>query len=324
MLKGSDSLPRYDPELGWNGRVGLRSYSHLHGQDADRAGIQEFLTDAGVDVLSGDLGTVQMKAVRFSTFLIAQLRAPALTLRWMRDERRAQDRCLFLFVNRGSVRFEGAVESVISGSGGLGVALPGSDSVTVGAEQPSEVILFTFDRQEVAPIRLDAASIGDVASDSPVFRASYGFLMSMLSSTTSPRPKDAVILRSLTRDVARALATQVSRGTPSSPLDTFHLAQQFIAEHAADPELTPDTLAESLGLSRRTLERAFREHGLRVSAEIRRVRSQRAMELLTGAKVLTVDQLVAAAGFGSRSSLVRAFQENYGVSPSAAFRGLVG
>ncbi|MBQ6246693.1 MAG: helix-turn-helix transcriptional regulator, partial [Kiritimatiellae bacterium] len=92
-------------------------------------------------------------------------------------------------------------------------------------------------------------------------------------------------------------------------------ALRRIGEHLADA-FGPAQLAESVGVSRGTLDRRFAaELGRSASVEIRRRRLSLARRLLreTG---LSVVEIAARAGFSSASHLGTAIREATGLTPS--------
>jgi LacI family transcriptional regulator len=92
-------------------------------------------------------------------------------------------------------------------------------------------------------------------------------------------------------------------------------AVRFIREHATRPIGVPDILRQ-LPLSRRSLELRFRQHlGRSPAAEIRRVRFERAKELLASTD-LSVPQVAAAAGFARVEVMNRLFQRSVNRTPT--------
>lgn len=91
----------------------------------------------------------------------------------------------------------------------------------------------------------------------------------------------------------------------------------IIFEQAADPTLTPATIAAELSVSLRQLYRAF--NGMDSPAtRIRRRRLERAAELLTAASgVGQVEKVAIDCGFTSAEYFSRAFRKEFGLSPRA-------
>jgi len=96
---------------------------------------------------------------------------------------------------------------------------------------------------------------------------------------------------------------------------------RLIHERATDG-LTVHDLVRETSISRRRIERRFREQfGSTPLDEIRRVRIQRAKQLLTETD-LDMPQLAKAAGFGDARRLSVVFKAETGQCPSAFRREL--
>jgi AraC-like DNA-binding protein len=93
--------------------------------------------------------------------------------------------------------------------------------------------------------------------------------------------------------------------------------ESIIDEQAADPLLTPASIAAQLNVSLRQLYRAFA--GLESpAARIRRRRMERASALLSSRiKPLPVERLAQECGFVSAEYFSRAFRREFGLSPRA-------
>jgi len=91
-------------------------------------------------------------------------------------------------------------------------------------------------------------------------------------------------------------------------------AVRFIREHASQPILVKDLLAE-LAISRRQLERRFREVlGRTPAMEIRLAHLQRAKELLAQTD-WPIPRVAAASGFGSPEYMTYVFKQDTNLSP---------
>ncbi|MFT4135461.1 helix-turn-helix domain-containing protein [Microbacterium sp.] len=129
---------------------------------------------------------------------------------------------------------------------------------------------------------------------------------------------DAEELDSATRQQAETLVvamvgaiTPQPFGAADSPAtDPFLQAGAIMAARCADPHLRAEDVAHELSISLRQLERSFRAHGTTIVAELRRARVRQALTLLQrgDGRQLTVDQIARLVGFGTGSSLARAFR----------------
>lgn len=108
------------------------------------------------------------------------------------------------------------------------------------------------------------------------------------------------------------------RSTDLLAIDDPYLATavRFIRENAASPINVGDVV-QQVPISRRTLEKLFRERiGRSPLEEIRRMRILRAQQLLASTD-LTVDTIAEQSGFGSGSWLSANFRDTCGITPGA-------
>jgi AraC-like DNA-binding protein len=102
-------------------------------------------------------------------------------------------------------------------------------------------------------------------------------------------------------------------------------ARRHIDVFSADPTLTVASVARSMQVSVRTLQKAFEEDGDSPGRRIARCRLDRAAGLLRdieGTRHLSIEAIGRQSGFGSATSFSRAFRERFGISPRE-YRALV-
>lgn len=106
-------------------------------------------------------------------------------------------------------------------------------------------------------------------------------------------------------------------GTPQAMLIDRALA--LIIQECGDPELGSERIARSVGVSLRHLQDLFADRHTSIAAEIRRERSRVARSLLQDPRFgdINVQVIAERAGFGSGSSMRRALDALYGLSPNA-------
>ena len=112
------------------------------------------------------------------------------------------------------------------------------------------------------------------------------------------------------------VAVVTRRSTDTLAMDNPRLVQAvaYIRSHAAQPILVED-VAGRVGVSRRQLERLFRETlGRTPGAEIQRLRLERAKELLAQSD-LPVAEIAATSGFGTAEYLATLFKQATGLTP---------
>lgn len=127
----------------------------------------------------------------------------------------------------------------------------------------------------------------------------------------------AVTARKL-RISPRGVVTRVSTDVVAVKNPRVARALSYIAEHYPDPMLTVASVAGAVGMSRRNLERSFREEtGCTINEHIVRIRMREASRLLRlhpRAKSAEVAALVGITGAGS---FFRTFRRFFGMSPKA-------
>lgn len=121
-------------------------------------------------------------------------------------------------------------------------------------------------------------------------------------------------------DIARETRLTEASGSRSSNSVSglYRDAIRVIDEEFVDPELGATLLARRLGISVRTLHRAFEQHGTSVLQEIRRRRIERAEDLLRDQKHAraTLSEIAAMSGAPSVAYVRLGLKEKHGLSPS--------
>lgn len=95
-------------------------------------------------------------------------------------------------------------------------------------------------------------------------------------------------------------------------------ARQLIHEHLADPELSLDGVARSLGISRRYVQRLFEQEGSSFSREVLHQRLGRARHLLTHPlfRNWTITRIALEVGFSDLSYFNRCFRRTFHATPT--------
>ncbi|MFF0633511.1 AraC family transcriptional regulator [Nocardia sp. NPDC004151] len=89
----------------------------------------------------------------------------------------------------------------------------------------------------------------------------------------------------------------------------------FLTAHLGNPELTPDRIAVACGLSRRKLFRLFADIDGGPMMLLRRMRVERARELLVAAPDRTIAAIADACGFTGDRNFYRVFRAETGLTP---------
>jgi AraC-like DNA-binding protein len=139
-----------------------------------------------------------------------------------------------------------------------------------------------------------------------------------LSGTAGQAPSAAALLPHAVGLLA-AGASFAARTGPTGERAHDALARErvgaFLRRHLDDPRLDADAVARGCGVSRSTLYRIVGDEG--VSAQLRRMRMDRAKRLLVEDPARPVGAVATACGFDSESGFHRAFRAATGRTPGA-------
>ncbi|WP_332909536.1 AraC-like ligand-binding domain-containing protein [Nocardia yamanashiensis] len=138
-------------------------------------------------------------------------------------------------------------------------------------------------------------------------------------------PDGAALLAESGMDLLAAAVIAAAGGTVRDQSADALNRQRVLAymrAHCADPDLGVDRIAQGCRMSRRTLYRVFDELEGGPGTALRRMRIERACELLRNAPQLPLSAVAKAAGFLTERSFYRAFRLEMGTTPGA-FRALV-
>lgn len=118
-------------------------------------------------------------------------------------------------------------------------------------------------------------------------------------------------------EVGGTLARDESSAEARTDNAVLREVKDYIEDNLADPDLTPDRIAQAFFISTRTLHRIFARHNLTVSAWIKHRRLERAKRALRtiGRDVQPVGEIGRRVGFTNPAAFSREFSQMYGVSP---------
>lgn len=153
----------------------------------------------------------------------------------------------------------------------------------------------------------------------PTGRALVAQLAAIKRSTRALRATaiggDGVLDR-LATIVLDALADELRPSGSGGPTATRTAAERLIESHLRDPRLGVGMLAARLGVSRRTLHRAFEGGDSGVAGRIRDRRLDEAAKRLAEVPATPIGDVAAEFGFGSASAFAALFRERFGRSPA--------
>lgn len=142
-------------------------------------------------------------------------------------------------------------------------------------------------------------------------------LQAARGETAQPTHLADYYIERLLQEMLQGMLAELSASASTAPQSQgpYRRAMALLAVQYADPGLTSEGVAESVSLSRRQLEREFARRGTTIRGELRRIRLERAKEMLSepGYAMLGIEQIAQHVGFSGASSLARAMsQANYG------------
>jgi AraC-like DNA-binding protein len=108
-------------------------------------------------------------------------------------------------------------------------------------------------------------------------------------------------------------------GLPDTLQSVERAVREYVAQHADDPDLTPSTVAHSLGWSVRQVQLALQRAGTTTSDLIRSTRLTHAADLLRNAPPgTTITSIAFASGFRSMTTFEVVFKKEFGLTPGEA------
>ncbi|MVU78910.1 helix-turn-helix domain-containing protein [Nocardia sp. ET3-3] len=137
-------------------------------------------------------------------------------------------------------------------------------------------------------------------------------------------PSAAALLAEPGMDLLAAAVVAASGRTPrDQSADALNRQRvlTYMRANCADPDLGVDRIAEGCRMSRRTLYRVFGEFEGGPGTVLRRMRIERACDLLRNAPQLPLSAVAKASGFLTERSFYRSFRLEMGTTPGA-FRAL--
>lgn len=115
-------------------------------------------------------------------------------------------------------------------------------------------------------------------------------------------------------NILTAYCHSLKTGSESVSSRLYDCAVGHITRRAPDPDFGVDALASDMGVSRRTLQRTFYEHGDSVSGRLQATRLDLARSrILSGGR--NIAALAFECGFNDVSHFYRLFRERFGAAP---------
>jgi LacI family transcriptional regulator len=178
----------------------------------------------------------------------------------------------------------------------------------LGLRIPDDVALLGVDNDELE-CRLTTPPLSSIAI--PAERIGYEAARLLDQLLRGQKPAQRRIFLPPVRVIARQSTDTLATHDP-----IVRAALRYIEQHAAE-QISVDAVVRQINASRRELERHFRQVlGRSVLAEIRRVRVEKAKQLLA-ATDLTMPAIARSCGFSSPQRMAIVFREVAGVVPTA-------
>jgi AraC-like DNA-binding protein len=157
-----------------------------------------------------------------------------------------------------------------------------------------------------------------IKGSDPIASVAVDYLVSvagkaeLLGAAAAPISNHIVELVSLAVGISASEEDQ-ARGTLRQQLAKSVI--QYIAAHAADPELTPTKTARHFRISVRYVHRLLEESGETFSKLLLRRRLERCAEDLRTGDPSSIGQIAFRWGFNDLSHFSRSFRNQFGVTP---------
>lgn len=211
--------------------------------------------------------------------------------------------------------------------GGHRVGLRAGDAVLVDSAQTYELHFPTS--VEVMSIQLPRAWVGEWLTqvDHAMPRVAlrdqgWGRALSGLCLQFAHDPLSAwgypphLLSDQLGAMLAAALEPSTAQARPAR--DLLSRAQRLLHASLDQPAVTAHSVAQELGVSVRTLHRAFASGGTSFALDVRRLRLAHAAQLLAQPRLagVTAAELGRRSGFADASHFVREFQRHFGLTPA--------
>lgn len=168
--------------------------------------------------------------------------------------------------------------------------------------------------------QLTAVRVGAETGAGELIRSIFDQIYDGRTPIASAPSATACLADALLNIVAAGLSTLAQTRDERLPqLTAFHLerARRHIHACLADPELSPESIAAALGLSRAQLHRVFKAQGQSVMQYVWACRLEQSREALTRPHLSkrSISEIAFGFGFSDVSHFYRSFRRAFGVAP---------
>jgi AraC family transcriptional regulator, positive regulator of tynA and feaB len=179
----------------------------------------------------------------------------------------------------------------------------------------ARVMVLILPAPSVAPLLGGRNVVGSARSAEARLLTAHANLLSQTACDLTPvgllAARDALL--ELVRGVLRR---EFDDAEPRLALALARAAMELADSRLADPELSPASLARSLNVSVRTLQRAFTAAQEPAAAYIRRRRLEEARLELASRRRPSISEVAARWQFADSSHFTRAFKDRYSLTPA--------
>jgi AraC family transcriptional activator of tynA and feaB len=231
------------------------------------------------------------------------------------DIAKVEDNHLYLnFIQRGEMKFEQFGSRYMLRPGDL-VMIDNAQlfEAQINARGGHRHLAFRMDRQSMPG---NAGEISERLTKhelTPVLRQTLAYLCRVNEEWTPDHLANvATAVRSLTSTILSEHAAN-----PSQCSTTVDRVKEIISARMQDPEFSLDEVANSLKLSRRTVQKHLQAHHLSFSTMLLEARLEQAHRLmLRSSGRICAEEICFLCGFGEISTFYRAFKARFGVPPA--------
>lgn len=235
------------------------------------------------------------------------------------DRARKRGRNLFLFTcyERGAYRGCAGAEEIKGESGDIQVLDLSQTMNTIETSSTMTGIAISHDALRENLGTLDKLHGLDLRQTTGAFLSDYFQLVARHLPTTSEQ--EAAAMAEATIDVIAACVrpTQERMLTVAAQVQSVLVAraEKVVERYLQQPQLSPEFLCKQLGVSRRTLYRAFEERGGVHDYILGRRLAAVVARMTEPGETRTISELAELYGFSGRETFWRAFKRRYGLTP---------
>lgn len=182
----------------------------------------------------------------------------------------------------------------------------------------SETVLVPFHFDFVESRRNLFASCGQrIDGSAGVGKVLATTLSSLLNLGETPCQADRRAMLDAVRVLLSRVLDQAPAEAPSGGRGLLAMAEQIVLRDLADPALSPDAIADAIGLSRRQLYRLFAEQGTTPSSWLWRMRLAEAHARIVSAEWsgVSLTQIAFDVGFNDMAHFSRLYRAQFGAAP---------